>query len=95
MISDSGTITEESAILGFPAVTIRQAHERHEGSDEGTVIMAEFPDVLEAVKVAVAHSASNWCPRTPADYTAWDVSNKVVRTILSYTSYVNRVIWRK
>ena len=95
VISDSGTITEESAILGFPAVTIRQTHERQEGSDEGTVIMADFPDVLEAVKVAVAQSTSGWSPRLPIDYTARDVSKKVVRTILSYTSYVNRVIWRK
>jgi UDP-N-acetylglucosamine 2-epimerase (non-hydrolysing) len=98
VLSDSGTLTEESSILGFPAVMIRQAHERPEGMDEAAVIMAGLkPErVIEAVELATAHYSGNKRPfRMAADYEADNVSRKVVRTILSYTDYVNRTVWRK
>lgn len=98
VISDSGTITEESSILSFPAVTIRQAHERPEGMDEGTLIMCglKADRVLEAIEVVVAqHSKKRRAFRLVQDYETENVSKKVVRIILSYTDYVNRVVWRK
>jgi UDP-N-acetylglucosamine 2-epimerase len=96
VISDSGTVTEESAILGFPAVTIRQAHERPEGMDEGTLIMADLvPErVVEAVRVVTAHAWRDGLKlRSPQDYDSEHVSAKVVRIILSYTDYVQRTVW--
>lgn len=98
VISDSGTITEESSILGFPAVTIRQAHERPEGMDEGTLIMCGLvpKTVLNSIEVVTsqfAESSSRF--RTVADYNVDNVSDKVLRIILSYTDYVNRVVWKK
>jgi UDP-N-acetylglucosamine 2-epimerase (non-hydrolysing) len=98
VLSDSGTLTEESSILGFPAVMIRQAHERPEGMDEAAVIMAGLkPErVIEAIDLAIAHHAAGRKPfRMAADYEADNVSRKVVRIILSYTDYVNRTVWRK
>ena len=98
VLSDSGTLTEESSILGFPAVMIRQAHERPEGMDEAAVIMADLRParVLDAIDLAIAHYAGRRKPfRTVADYTINNVSQKVVRIILSYTDYVNRTVWRK
>jgi len=98
VLSDSGTLTEESSILGFPAVMIRQAHERPEGMDEATVIMADLKParVLDAIDLAVAHYAGRKKPfRVVEDYTASNVSQKVVRVILSYTDYVNRTVWRR
>jgi UDP-N-acetylglucosamine 2-epimerase (non-hydrolysing) len=98
VISDSGTITEESSILGFPAVTIRQAHERPEGMDEGTLIMSGLkPErVLEAIHVVMAQVARG--PRQfriVKDYDTGNVSHKVLRIILSYTDYVNRIVWHR
>jgi UDP-N-acetylglucosamine 2-epimerase (non-hydrolysing) len=96
VISDSGTLTEESSILAFPGVMIRQAHERPEGMDEGTVIMCGLKpaDVIAAIDVSVAHYAGNRRPfRLIADYDADNVSRKVVRIILSYTDYINRTVW--
>ena len=98
VLSDSGTLTEESSILGFPAVMIRQAHERPEGMDEAAVIMAGLkPErVIEAIDLAIAHHAAGKKPfRVAADYKADNVSRKVVRIILGYTDYVNRTVWRK
>ena len=98
MISDSGTITEESAILDFPAITIRETHERPEGMDEGTLVMSglDSDSVLRSVETVIAHANSSGRSfACPSDYEAIDVSRKVVRTILSYTSYVNRVVWSK
>lgn len=98
VLSDSGTITEESSLLDFPAVTLRQAHERPEGMDEGTLVMCglESKRVIEAVDLVVSqHSANGRKFRMVADYTADNVSDKVLRIILSYTDYVNRTIWRK
>ncbi len=98
VISDSGTITEESSILGFPAITIRQAHERPEGMDEGTLIMSglEAENVLNAMHVVMSQRSGVQGPlRTVPDYVAEQLSMKVVRIILSYTGYVNRTVWRK
>ncbi len=98
VLSDSGTLTEESSILGFPAVMIREAHERPEGMDEGTVIMSGLKSarVMEAVEMAVGHYGELERPfRVVRDYEADNVSLKVTRIILSYTDYVNRVVWRK
>ncbi|MCC6611315.1 MAG: UDP-N-acetylglucosamine 2-epimerase (non-hydrolyzing) [Burkholderiales bacterium] len=97
VISDSGTITEESSLLGFPAVTIRQAHERPEGMDEGTLIMCGLkPErVLEAVRVVLDQRTAGAPFRTVSDYDTENVSAKVARIILSYTDYVNRTVWFK
>lgn len=96
VVSDSGTITEESSILGFPAVTIRQAHERPEGMDEATLIMSGLqPDrVLSAIDVVTAHRREG-AFRLPPDYDVDNVSKKVVRIIMSYVDYVNRTVWYK
>ncbi|TRZ89621.1 MAG: UDP-N-acetylglucosamine 2-epimerase (non-hydrolyzing) [Methanosarcinales archaeon] len=97
-VSDSGTITEESSILNFPAVTIRQAHERPEGMDEGTLIMCGLKKerVLEAIDVVRSHFAEGARPfRIVQDYDVENVSKKVLRIILSYTDYVNRTVWHR
>ncbi len=98
VISDSGTITEESSILNFPAVTIRNAHERPEGMDEGTLIMCglKADRVLESVKVVTSqYSESERQFRMVQDYDVENVSKKVVRIIMSYTDYINRTVWFK
>ena len=98
VISDSGTITEESSILGFPAVTIRQAHERPEGMDEGALIMCglEAETVLKSIDVVTSQLAESSAGfRTVSDYDVENVSQKVLRIILSYTKYVNRTVWNK
>ena len=98
VISDSGTIAEEGSILNLPAVTIRQAHERPEGMDETTVIMSGLNKnrVLEAVGVAVSHNnQEKRLINEVRDYTAENVSKKILRIILSYTDYINRTVWHK
>lgn len=98
VVSDSGTITEESSILNFPAIMIRQAHERPEGMDEATVIMSglEPKKVLEAIEVATKQYEKEPRAFKPvADYEVDNVSKKVVRIILSYTDYINRTVWYK
>jgi UDP-N-acetylglucosamine 2-epimerase (non-hydrolysing) len=98
VISDSGTITEESSILNFPAVTIREAHERPEGMDEGTLIMCGLkPErTLEAIDIVTAqYSGTARQFRLVLDYDTNNVSKKVVRIIMSYTDYINRTIWYK
>ena len=98
VLSDSGTLTEESALLAFPAVMIRQAHERPEGMDEGTLIMSgvKANKVMAAIDTTTAAYAKQRRPfRPPADYEADNVASKVVRIILSYTDYVNRTVWFK
>lgn len=98
VVSDSGTITEESTLLNIPAVTIRQAHERPEGMDEGTLIMCGLKTerVLESVAVVVKqHSSAKRRFRLVPDYDVDNVSKKVLRIILSYTDYVNRTVWRR
>ncbi len=97
VISDSGTITEEASLLNLPAITIRYAHERPEGMDEGILIMCglKSQEVLDAVKVVCEQSAEHGPMRPVADYASADVSRKIVRLVLSYTGYINRVVWRK
>lgn len=98
VISDSGTITEEASILNFPAVTIRQAHERPEGMDEGTLIMCglEPEKVIKAIELVMIQKAeSQNLFKLIQDYNVDNVSSKVLRIILSYTDYVNRTIWFK
>ena len=96
VISDSGTITEESSILGFPAIMIRKAHERPEGMDEGTLIMSglEKERVLESINVMVNQS-KRFSSNIIKDYDVDNVSFKVTRIILSYIDYVNRTVWKK
>lgn len=95
-LSDSGTITEESSILGFPAVTIRNVHERPEGNDAGTLIMCGYNTerVLAAVEVIMEQN-KNKKIHIVTDYDVENVSQKVVRIILGYTEFVNERIWRK
>ena len=98
VISDSGTITEESSILHFPAITIRQAHERPEGMDEGTLIMTGLQSdlILNSIDIVTTQFAeNNDMIQTIPDYLTDNVSKKVVRIILSYTDYINRVVWSK
>jgi len=96
VISDSGTITEESSILGFPAITIRNAHERPEGMDEGTLIMSglEKNIIIKSIEILLSQSKERK-PYIVKDYDLDNVSLKVIRIILSYTNYVNNFIWKK
>lgn len=98
VISDSGTITEEASLLNLPAITIRNAHERPEGMDEGTLIMAGLKRerVLDAVRIICAQHSS--CTRSipaVAEYESPAVSKQVLRIVASYTDYINRTVWSK
>jgi UDP-N-acetylglucosamine 2-epimerase (non-hydrolysing) len=98
VLSDSGTITEEGSLLNLPAVTIRNAHERPEGMDEGTLVMSGLKTdrVLEAVKVVTSqHDRDKRIFPLIKDYDAGPVSKQIVRIVLSYTDYVNRTVWHK
>lgn len=98
VVSDSGTITEEASILGMPAITIRNAHERPEGMDVGTLIMSGLKSdrVLDAVRIVTSqskHEGSSF--GVVPDYEASDVSKKILRIVSSYVDYINRTVWRK
>jgi UDP-N-acetylglucosamine 2-epimerase (non-hydrolysing) len=98
VISDSGSLTEEASLLGLPGVTIREAHERPEGMDEGTVVMSglEPRSVVDSVRMVTTQSGiEKLRPAVVPDYQAEAVSLKVARIIQSYTGYVNRVVWRR
>lgn len=98
VISDSGTITEEASLLNLPAITIRNAHERPEGMDVGTLIMAGLTKdrVLDAVRVVTAeHKRNSRVIEAVADYEAHAVSKQILRVVLSYIDYVNRTVWSK
>ena len=98
VLSDSGTITEESSILYFPAITIRQAHERPEGMDEGTLVMSGLmaENVIDAIQLVTSqYDRSRRVNKTVPDYDVDNVSVKVVRIIYSYVEYINRTVWYK
>ena len=93
-ISDSGTITEEAAILGFPAITIRNAHERPEGMDDGILIMSGLKStrVIDSINIATCLVNEEQYPNVD-DYNVANVSDKVVKIIQSYTDYIKRTVW--
>ena len=98
VVSDSGTISEEGSLLNLPAITIRNAHERPEGMDVGTLIMSGLKKdrVLDAVRVIIAqHDRLNPVMKQVQDYEAGPVSKQLLRVVLSYVDYVNRTVWSK
>ena len=98
VISDSGTITEETSILDLTSITIRNAHERPEGMDEGTLIMSGLKSdrVLDAIKVVIDQRKNDsFIPNKINDYEVDVASKKILRIVLSYTDYINRTVWSK
>ena len=98
VVSDSGTITEEASLLNLPAITIRNAHERPEGMDVGTLIMSGLKKegVLDAVKVIIAQYQKGVRVMRPVeDYESGPVSKQILRIVMSYVDYINRTVWSK
>ena len=98
VISDSGTITEETSLLGLKAITIRNAHERPEGMDEGILIMSGLKKarVLDAVRVVIEQKVEQpGLAPVVKDYENPHVARQVLRVVLSYTDYINRTVWSK
>ena len=97
VVSDSGTIAEESSIMNIPAITIRQAHERPEGMDEGTLIMSGLKKdrVVESIRIVTQQYRKERAMNIVKDYDVDNVSKKVLRIIVSYIEYINRTVWHK
>jgi UDP-N-acetylglucosamine 2-epimerase len=98
VVSDSGTISEESSLLNLPAITIRNAHERPEGMDVGTLIMSGLKKerVLDAVRVIISqHDKTKRVMNRVEDYEGGPVSKQILRVVMSYVDYVNRTVWSK
>jgi len=101
VVSDSGTLTEESSLLGFPAVMLREAHERPEGMDQATAVLcapstASEGRLAQAIQLVTTQAFEHGFQSRPvSDYQFDDVSKKIVRIILSYTDFVNRVVWSR
>jgi UDP-N-acetylglucosamine 2-epimerase (non-hydrolysing) len=98
VLSDSGTITEEASLLNLPAVTLRNAHERPEGMDEGTLVMSGLKKerVMQAVRMVTGqHDRTRRVFPVVKDYLGGPVSKQVARIVLSYTDYVDRTVWRR
>ena len=97
VISDSGTLTEEASLLSFPAVTLRESHERPEGTDVGTLVMSgsDSQSLISAVEIAYGQYLSSTSPTPVADYMVSDFSWRVLKIIISYIDYVNQRVWYK
>ena len=97
VVSDSGTITEESSILGFPAITIRNMHERPEGMDEGILIMSglKVSNVLDSIKITIDLFKRKIKMNSVHDYNSENSSIKIVKAIYSYIEYVDKNVWKK
>ena len=98
ILSDSGTITEEADLLNLPAINIRNAHERPEGMDAGTLIMSGLKkqEILSCVEIITSQvNKESYIYNNIEDYKPQSVSNQILRVVLSYVSYINRTIWSK
>lgn len=98
VMSDSGTISEEASLLNLPAITLRNAHERPEGMDVGTLIMSGLrrDDIVDAIRIVTSqHDAEERQFEIVPDYDVPNVSRKILRVVMSYTGYVNRTVWKK